>query len=112
MSEQNSLKQTALSRRKALKTIGTATVSLPLFALIGCGSQNNQSSILDTINSSNNSSDDSDNSNTDSSVAWASGGTNLITVDYPATSLFCLDGRLCAGLDRKNNRRALLFFSQ
>jgi protocatechuate 3,4-dioxygenase beta subunit len=72
-----------LSRRQILKAAGSALLTSPLFSLAGC----QQGASSDDVSSS---VDEglSETTTVDTAVEWASGGTDLITVDYPDDSLF------------------------
>lgn len=96
------------NRRIMLKALGVAAISLPAASLPGCGSDDSiadedESSSEDTSSSSSSSTSGESNSSTSSSstsgydeasttvsdsVAWASGDTDLITVDFPDDALF------------------------
>ncbi|MES9969586.1 MAG: hypothetical protein ABW092_06095 [Candidatus Thiodiazotropha sp.] len=82
------------TRRKLLAKMGMAAVYMPLIGLLGCNedSQSSSESTTDSQASDDETSNvtDADGDTTDSTttIEWAAGGTDLITLDYPDDSLF------------------------
>ncbi|WP_430460892.1 intradiol ring-cleavage dioxygenase [Thalassolituus sp. LLYu03] len=81
-------KSLALSRRKLLTTAGSYLAAVPFLGLAGCGGDDSTiaGSVGDSTSTTGSGSETS--TTVDTSTGWASGGTDLITVDYPADTLF------------------------
>jgi protocatechuate 3,4-dioxygenase beta subunit len=88
-----------LSRRQMIKNTGSFLFVAPFFTLFACQGEN--TSDTDTTDSSNDVTDSdsetsdsassetsSDTKSTETTIAWAAGGTGLITVAYPDDGLF------------------------
>lgn len=77
------------TRRKLLKTSGSYLLAVPFAGLAGCGGASSSSSADSSSGTDGGTTTDgSGSTTTDSTVSWASGGTDQITVDFPADSLF------------------------
>lgn len=74
------------SRRKFIQQLGLAMVSIPMVGLVACGSATDESS----TDSSSDSGSGSTGGTSGSSTSWASGGTQYLTANFPADSLFDL----------------------
>lgn len=73
-------------RRKFIK-YAIAIPTMPILGLLGCGG-NNSSSTTDSSDDSNGSDNGTtDNGSTTDSSSWKSGGTDLISVEYPDDSI-------------------------
>lgn len=81
------MKKFNYTRRNSLKLMGAAALSIPLINLASCGVE---SELDDEESSSDGSSSSNGATNTtvSSNLDWASGGTDLITVDFPEDALF------------------------
>lgn len=86
---------TLLERRKTLKALASVAVATPVILLTGCGgsgSSNSSSSVAAGSGSTSTGSTGSSGSSTTTPVAdngsWLSGGTDSMTVDFPADSIF------------------------
>lgn len=77
----------SVSRRKLLVSTGSYLAAVPFLGLAGCMGDSASSVTGDSSNSSSSTGTGST-TVSESSGSWASGGTDLITVDYPADSLF------------------------
>ncbi|MEW8344435.1 MAG: hypothetical protein AB2723_04645 [Candidatus Thiodiazotropha sp.] len=82
---------TDVGRRQMLKQTGSALLALPFFSLVACddGTATEDTESTGTSETTTTTTEEtSDTSTTDDTVAWASGGTELIVSDYPDDSLF------------------------
>ena len=115
--------QIKLSRRKMVKQMGSLLLTAPFFSLLACNNENSSNdtdstSSDETTETTTEESEDSksiedsdDSTTTDGTIEWASGGTELILVDYPDDSLFDNTG-VCALSLTEDNGRPMLFWRQ
>ncbi|AJQ96250.1 intradiol ring-cleavage dioxygenase [Gynuella sunshinyii] len=83
---------TVLKRREVLKKTGSVLLATPFVSLVGCDQEDSDTDTTSTSTSDSSSrsssSSASDTTTIDAELEWASGGTDLITVDYPDDSIF------------------------
>lgn len=99
----NSNQHNAASRRKFIQQLGLAMVSIPLVGLVACGSDNTDTNSTGSTtggtsgggSSGGTTGGGSTGGSSGSSTSWASGGTQYLTVNFPADSLFEL-GSACS----------------
>lgn len=75
-------------RRVLLKSMGAAAVAVPLGWLLGCEEDVVDDEVIDEVSDPEEEDDATDSTDSTDAIAWAVGGTELISVAYPATSLF------------------------
>jgi len=82
-----------ISRRRACKTLSYAALSLPFMTLSGCGESSGSTTTTTAADSSASqaataASYESASTTVDTALSWASGGTDLISVDFPDDTIF------------------------
>ncbi|WP_115719710.1 dioxygenase family protein [Gallaecimonas mangrovi] len=90
------MKEQNKTRRRLVKALGVAAVSVPFWTLYGCGSGSSDSSTSASSDSDSSSDTDTDSgsddtdtsSDLDFSYDWATGGTAAMTANFPDDSLF------------------------
>ncbi len=86
-----------ISRRQLLVSGGQCLLASPFLGLAGCGGGTG-STTTESAASSSSTITTTTTTTTEASSGWASGGTDLITVDYPADSIFADSGSCSVSL--------------
>lgn len=104
---------TSSSRRQFIRQFGFALAAAPLVGLVACGGGGEESTTNDSASSDSStgtSTGGSTGGSSGSSTSWASGGTSVMTANFPADSLFDL-GSSCMLALTKNLTEGPCYFA-